>query len=41
MSRRTSARRIDDREAAGALNFDVALETYLEDMPIPIVPAQS
>jgi hypothetical protein len=31
MTRRAAARRIQDREAQGAFNFDVALETYLED----------
>jgi hypothetical protein len=31
MSRRTTARRIDDREAAGAIDFDAALEAYLYD----------
>jgi hypothetical protein len=30
MSRRSAARRIDDREAAGAIDFDAALEAYLD-----------
>jgi hypothetical protein len=28
---RRTARRIDDREAAGAIDFDAALEAYLYD----------
>jgi hypothetical protein len=30
MTRRARARRVDDREAQGALNFDAALEAYLD-----------
>ena len=35
MTRRATARRIDDREAAGAINFDAALDAYCADRGDP------